>query len=342
MPPADHAACAALLATGSRSFHAAGRLLPGPARQAATALYAFCRIADDAIDDAPTPAAQAEALASLRTRLDAIYAGHPENFAPDRAFAHTVAAHAIPRALPEALLEGFAWDAAGRLYPDFDALLEYAVRVAGTVGAMMALIMGAGTQDAVARACELGMAMQLSNIARDIGEDAARGRLYLPLDWLEQEGVDPDTFLANPQFNPGLQRCVVRLLAEASLLYAQAAPGISYLPPACRPAIHAARRLYEAIGLAAGADGFNPVTARAHVPGRAKLRLVGRGLLDAALPIQAGPAAIPKAARALVAACADASKTRATRLPLWRRAEARAVWMMELMAQLEQRQQAVR
>ena len=93
-----------------------------------------------------------------------------------------VAEHKLPRAIPEALLEGFAWDAAHRRYETLSAVRAYGARVAGSVGAMMCLIMGATSRDALSRACDLGLAMQLTNIARDVGEDARAGRLYLPLD----------------------------------------------------------------------------------------------------------------------------------------------------------------
>ena len=98
----------------------------------------------------------------------------------------------IPRALPEALLEGFAWDAAGRRYETLDEVEHYAARVAGCVGAMMTLVMGRRDPAILARACDLGVAMQLTNICRDVGEDARAGRLYLPLAWLRDNGIDPD------------------------------------------------------------------------------------------------------------------------------------------------------
>jgi phytoene synthase len=338
MSQTDDTACTAMLASGSRSFHAASRLLPRRVRRAATALYAFCRVADDAIDNAG--ADQDAALADLSARLDAIYAGAPRNFPEDRAFAAVVKQHFIPKELPAALLEGFAWDAQGRTYADFPALLEYAARVAGAVGAMMALVMGTRAQATIARACELGMAMQLSNIARDVGEDARQGRIYLPLDWLAEEGVDAADFLAQPIYYVGVQNVVARLLGEADLLYRQAASGIAQLPWDCRASINAARRLYEAIGHAAGEVAFDPVEHRAVVPARRKAMLVTRALVDTVVPAAAMRGVMPQAARALVQACMPLEATVETRKPIWRRAEARAVWMIELMAQIEERQQA--
>ena len=170
----DLQACRRLMRGGSKSFFAASLVLPPRVRAPATALYAFCRVADDAIDLSEQPA---QALDGLRQRLDAVYAGTPQAIVADRALARVVERFAIPRSLPDALLEGFAWDAEGRRYESLEAVHDYAARVAGAVGAMMALVMETREPRALARACELGVAMQLTNIARDVGEDARKGRL---------------------------------------------------------------------------------------------------------------------------------------------------------------------
>jgi phytoene synthase len=276
----DLAACRALLCSGSRSFFAASLLLPRRVRAPATALYAFCRVADDAIDLGEDPET---ALENLDARLDAAYAGTPEQTPIDRAFAATVAAHGIPQTLPAALIEGLAWDAAGRRYQSFSDLLDYAARVAGAVGVMMALVMGVRDAASLARAADLGVAMQLSNIARDVGEDARAGRIFLPLDWLEDAGVDPANFVAAPRFSPALASVVQRLLEEAEGLYASAQSGIARLPLDCRTGIAAARRIYAAIGRQVAAAGYDSISSRAHVPGRRKLTLTLLALTDAVL-----------------------------------------------------------
>jgi phytoene synthase len=273
----DLAACRALLCSGSRSFFAASLLLPRRIRAPATALYAFCRVADDAIDLGEDPEA---ALEVLNTRLDAAYAGTPEQTPIDRAFAATVAAYGIPKTLPAALIEGLAWDAAGRRYQSFSDLLDYAARVAGAVGVMMAMVMGMRDSASLARAADLGVAMQLSNIARDVGEDASAGRIFLPLDWLEEAGIDPADFLASPRFSSALASVVQRLLDEAETLYHSAESGIARLPLDCRTGIAAARRIYAAIGTQVAAAGYDSVTSRAHVPGSRKLTLALRATAD--------------------------------------------------------------
>ncbi|MBL0943657.1 MAG: phytoene/squalene synthase family protein [Hydrogenophaga sp.] len=261
------AACRAALRTGSRSFHLASRVLPVRVRAPASALYAFCRAADDAVDQGDDPAS---AVAALRARLGRVYEAPlrgTEGLAlPERALAAVVHRHGIPRALPEALIEGFEWDAQGRRYDSLEALCDYAARVAGAVGAMMALLMGVRSRAALARACELGVAMQLSNIARDVAEDAALGRLYLPQDWLREAGIAPDAWLRAPHAGPALHAVVARLLAVADGLYARAAAGVSQLPLDCRPGINAARLLYAAIGHEVLRRGPQAALQRAVVP----------------------------------------------------------------------------
>ena len=269
---ADHAACRALLANGSKTFMLASFLLPWRARDPAIALYAFCRQADDAVDVADNSGA----LEHLRDRLDAIYAGRPSNSPADRAFADAVAQFAIPRALPLALLEGFEWDIAGRRYRTIEDLEAYAARVAGAVGAMMALTMRVDDAPTLARACDLGVAMQLTNIARDVGEDARMGRVYLPLDWLAAEGVDPDGFLAAPAYSDAIGRVVTRLLDRAEQFYRSADYGVARLPSACRPAIRAARLLYAEIGRAVERNGLDSVSQRAYAPMSRKIVLAAR------------------------------------------------------------------
>jgi 15-cis-phytoene synthase len=258
---------------GSKSFFAASLVLPRRVREPARALYAFCRLADDLID---TPGAAANASAQLHERLRRAYAGRPWDHPADRAFAQVVARYAIPQALPIALLEGFEWDARGRRYETIDALHDYAARVAGAVGAMMALVMGVRDARALARACELGGAMQLTNIARDVGEDARAGRVYLPLAWLREAGVDLDAWLAAPAFTPAIARVVQRLLDAADVLYERAESGIATLPRDCRLAIMTARLVYAEIGREVERRALDSVSQRAVVGTGRKLALVAR------------------------------------------------------------------
>ncbi|TCO73574.1 15-cis-phytoene synthase [Rhodovulum euryhalinum] len=258
--PADLAHCEASIRTGSYSFHAASKLLPDRVRDPALALYAFCRMTDDSVDLTKDKSA---AVLTLGERLDLIYRGAPRNAPADRAFAAVVEEFEMPRTLPEALLEGMAWDAMGRRYKTLSDVYAYSARVAAAVGVMMAVLMRARCPHALARACDLGVAMQLSNISRDVGEDAHEGRFYLPTDWMDEAGIDLDAFLADPQPTPEMRRMVRRLLADANRLYFRAEPGLVELPFSCRPGIFAARHIYAAIGREIARADFDSITRRA-------------------------------------------------------------------------------
>jgi phytoene synthase len=262
---ADLDACREAIRTGSRSFHAASLLLPARVREPALALYAFCRLADDAVDETDERHGGSKAAAVLRLgeRLDAVYAGRPFDAPADRAFARVVARFDMPRALPEALLEGLAWDAQGRRYATLSELRAYSSRVASAVGAMMCVLMEVREGDALARACDLGVAMQLTNIARDVGEDARAGRLYLPTDWFAEAGLDPRAFLAAPRPVPEIRAMTHRLLREADRLYWRSESGVRLLPLSARPGILAARHVYDGIGGAVRRAGCDSITARA-------------------------------------------------------------------------------
>jgi phytoene synthase len=336
--PADLNDCTTLLRGGSRSFYAASLLLPRGVREPATALYAFCRLADDAVD---LGARGPDALAHLRERLDRIYAGRPLAIAADCAFTDVVARFALPRALPDALLEGFEWDAAGRRYENIGELHAYAARVAGSVGAMMAILMRTRDAEALARACDLGVAMQLTNIARDVGEDARAGRLYLPLQFMREAGLDPEAWLARPQFSAALGHVIERVLHDADVLYARAAAGIASLPWACQPAMHAARLIYAEIGREVERRGLDAVTQRAHVPHSRKLRLIADAL-GATISARRRawgpplPATRYLVEAALTTRAAAPAASSAHRLPWWNLHD-RLVRVIHLFEQLERR-----
>lgn len=280
----DIAQCRALIRTGSLSFHAASRLLPVSVRDPALVLYAFCRLADDAVDEVEGGAsAKARAVLSLGERLDRAYAGRPRDVPVERAFADLIARHDLPRALPEALLEGLAWDAQNRRPETLSDVLSYSARVASSVGAMMCVLMGVRDPYRLARACDLGLAMQLTNIARDIGDDARAGRLYLPVDWLDEMRIDPAALLTQPQFSHALSVLVRRLLATADHYYQRSEPGIMALPLTCRPGIFAARHIYAAIGNDLARREFDSVSGRAHTTKGQKLALLALSGLRSAI-----------------------------------------------------------
>lgn len=280
----DLRVCRDLLQQGSKSFHAASLLLPPRIIRAAAPLYAFCRVADDTIDlSRNTP----EGLAILEKRLSAIVSGCPGDVPVDRAFAAVLEQYQIPTDLPRALLEGFEWETERREYQTLSDVYAYSARVAGAVGAMMTLIMGRRDQLTLRYATDLGVAMQLTNIARDVGEDARRGRIYLPLEWLRDRGVDPARFKEHPSFTPALGAVVRDLLDRADRLYHRASTGISRLPTGCRPAIYAARYIYADIGRVIAEQQFDSVSSRAVTTPARKALLLAKSV---AVSLRAGSA----------------------------------------------------
>lgn len=271
---ADLRACRLLLREGSKSFYAASLLLPRHVRDEAGAVYAWCREGDHAVDRTGDPAA---AVLRLEDSLARIYDGDPKG-PVERAFAWTAATHGIPRSVPAALLEGFGWDAADRTYATLDSLIEYCVRVGSTVGVMMSLVMGRRLETTLRSASRLGVAMQLTNIARDVGEDARMGRLYLPCELLADNGVEPEAWLARPQPVPGVRRAVRVVLDGADALYAASWQGIETLPARSRPAIRSAALVYAEIGAKVRAAGCDSVTRRAWTRRSEKVGLLARAI----------------------------------------------------------------
>lgn len=274
MTAADRSACRRLLREGSRSFYAASRLLPARERDDAAAVYAWCRVSDHAVDRSDQPAT---GLESVRAGLERLYVGRPEG-SVERAFADAVFRNRISRDIPEAMLEGFEWDVSGRRYETMDDVIDYSVRVGSTVGVMMTLVMGARDTHTLTAACRLGVAMQLTNIARDVGEDARAGRLYLPGEVMREQGVDPDAWLASPIASEGIRGAVCLTLDDADRLYAAAWPGIGKLPSRCRAAIRAAALVYAEIGRKVREADCDSVTRRARTGRLEKVRLLGRAL----------------------------------------------------------------
>ncbi len=327
---ADRTECRALIRHGSRSFFAASLLLPRSVREPAYAVYGFCRLADDDVDLGDDKHA---AVNRMTRRLDGIYGGTPDNVSADLALADVVRDHNIPRALFDALIEGLAWDAEERRYETLEDLYAYSARVAGAVGTIMARLMKVTSSDALARACDLGVAMQLTNIARDVGEDADAGRIYMPLAWMREEGIDPDVWLKDPQFDPKIARVVERLLTEADRLYKRAESGIAGLPLACRPAIHAARCIYAAIGREVTRLEFNSVNTRAVVSTRQKIALAGWAAFESSLlRVRNNDKALAET-RFLVEAC-ESSPPPGPSIPI----EGRVAWLIELCGRLEERE----
>jgi phytoene synthase len=265
-----------ILARHSKSFAFAGRLLPAWCREDATALYAWCRRCDDAVDGPDDESARAAAVHRLRAELDFVYgpsgdldlyratAGQTDPVLAG--FQRVVRRRAIPRRYADDLLDGMAMDVGRVRYQSFDDLLLYCYRVAGTVGLMMAHIMGVRSPSALRRATDLGIAMQLTNICRDVAEDGRRDRVYLP-------GVPS---VAADDVRP----VVAELLRRAEGFYRSGDEGMAALPTRCVVAIRAARLIYSEIGREIARRGFDVFSGRAVVSRGRKAWLALRAIIE--------------------------------------------------------------
>ncbi|MBE1236477.1 phytoene/squalene synthase family protein [Phaeovibrio sulfidiphilus] len=345
--------CRETIKGGSLTFHAASLFLPRDRRDPCYALYAFCRLADDAVDCEPDAERKKAACQLLRKRLDAAYDGRPWDTPIDRAFSDMVRAYRMPKALPEALIEGMEWDADERRYETLSDLKAYAARVAAVVGAMMTVLMGVRYERTLSRACDLGVAMQLTNICRDVGEDAREGRLFLPLSWLREEGLDVDAWMADPVFCPEVAAVVKRLLDEADRLYERAYSGIHGLPGVCRCSIQAAGMLYQAIGHKVVERDYDSISSRAWVSTGEKLVIASKAFFSSLVPRFADRApALPETAF-LVDAVVNAPEPvrradeapgervlpRPSRTPWWRLG-LRVAWTLEMLMHIDERSHA--
>lgn len=275
--------CRATLAHGSKSFALAVRLLPPRAADSAAAVYAYCRRVDDAIDHCPREQQDA-ALLTLRNELAAIYRGDDVQGADKRAFQAVVRLHAVPERYPRELLAGMAMDVHGTHYETLAELLLYCHRVAGVVGLMMCHVFGLTRDSALEQARDLGIAMQLTNICRDVAEDFAMGRVYLPRQLLVQAGFPIGAQKLGCVFADARARLAVRqvirqLLAEAEWYYRSAEHGISALPFRAGLAVRVAARLYRAIGTELVRRGCDPEQGRVVTSRRIKLWAVSSALV---------------------------------------------------------------
>jgi phytoene synthase len=262
-----------VLAEKSKSFALASKLLPASCRDDVAVIYAYCRHVDDAIDLVPVEERPA-ALARLRAEVDVVYAGDDVS-----EFAQVVRKHRIPRLYVDELIAGMAMDVERARYETLEDLYRYGWRVAGVVGAMLCHVFGLRDPRALQNAAHLGIAMQLTNICRDVEEDQRDGRSYLPRALAEGRPV--------PE--------VVRvLLDDADRFYRSADLGIRALPFRIALGVRAARLVYAAIGDRLRARGCDPFRGRVVVPSLVKVWLVLRAIVATVLERRApGPLASP-------------------------------------------------
>jgi phytoene synthase len=261
-----YASCAALTSLHSRTFSLATRLLPTEKRRAMRALYAFCRVSDDIVDSLDGRAEQA--LASWRQ--EALAPGTPTDHLVAIAWAETRARYQIPERYAEQLIEGVGRDLQQSRYRTFEEVTRYAYGVASTVGLMSMHIIGFAGAQAIPYAIKLGVALQLTNILRDVGEDWRAGRLYLPLDEMARHGVT-ETDLDRGQVDDRWRALMRFQIARNRRLYAEARPGIALLHRDGRFAVAAASELYRVILNDIEAQDYDIFHHRAHVSAWGKI-----------------------------------------------------------------------
>jgi phytoene synthase len=277
-----------IIKSGSKSFATAAKLFNEETRDNAYMLYAWCRHCDDVIDNQelgfnsqPQDAeVTRRVLDQLKEKTQAAIDNKPSDDPIFEGLRYVLKANEIPGRYPLELLEGFAMDAAEHQYKSFDETLQYCYYVAGVVGLMMAYVMGARDEAALQRATDLGIAFQLTNISRDVREDALIGRVYLPEDWLAAAGIPPQE-LSNPEYSAALIKVVERLLNEADRYYASADQGLRALGFRSAWAVASARGVYKAIGDKVRQRGVSALDERVVVRKRRKLLGIAEGMIDA-------------------------------------------------------------
>jgi len=240
--------CQTVIEKGSKSFSFAAKLFDQSQREAACFLYGWCRYVDDAIDEVNDSNTQETILNDLEIKTRAAFQGSPGTEEPAfQALSQVALKYQIPSFYAVELLEGMRMDIDHRRYETMEDLSLYCYRVAGCVGLMMSHIMGVSSERALRHASDLGIAMQLTNISRDVLTDAKMGRCYLPQSGLRELGLSEED-LVNPTYRLAIAYLVRRLLREAEAHYRSGIEGLKYLPWRSALAVSMAIGVYRKIG----------------------------------------------------------------------------------------------
>ncbi|MEO7995847.1 MAG: phytoene/squalene synthase family protein [Gemmatimonadaceae bacterium] len=278
LPKTDEGFCAELVRHHARTFAAASRFLPAEKRRAAFAVYAFCRVADDFVDEAIQGATGAEQDLNQHSRaLSAVYEGTAQT-PLFRELRWAVDKYGIPSAPFHGLMHMLRTDLAPVQYETWTDLERYCGGVASTVGEMCAHVFGMPAsavirEDALRCARILGVALQLTNILRDVGEDAARGRCYLPLEDLSRFGISRDEILGRTIRGSDIRwQALMRFeVARTRALYAEAEPGIRYLDRDSQCCATICASGYAGILGAIERRNYDTLSGRAHIGTARKL-----------------------------------------------------------------------
>lgn len=239
--------CQTMIENGSKSFSLASRLFDEKTREAACFLYGWCRYVDDAIDEVEDVSKQKQVLEQIREETENAFCGNLSENIVFQALSRVAREYEIPSFYALELLEGMRMDVENQRYGELKDLSLYCYRVAGCVGLMMSHVMGVSTGEALQNASDLGIAMQLTNIARDVMTDARMGRNYLPMAWLREVEMQEKDIL-NPAFRVSIAYLVRRLLREAESRYQSGIEGLKFLPWRSALAVSMAICVYRKIG----------------------------------------------------------------------------------------------
>jgi len=267
----------AYLSRHAKSFWAAARLMPETQRTQLAGVYAYCRYTDDLVDNVALGAGELLVVLDRWERLSRnAYDGVVTGVALLDRVMPEMACRGVPFDYASALLRAMRQDAVGTSYSSMRSLRAYCYDVASTVGLWLTELFGVHDPETLERAAELGVAMQLTNIVRDVGEDCARGRLYLPHDLMRAHGITPmmidDWVVRKTQRLPAAYWALIEeIMIHAEHGYSRAGEAIPRLPSFFRPAVAAASRLYRAIHSAVRANRYDNITRRATVPAAYKL-----------------------------------------------------------------------
>lgn len=269
--------CQQRAAASGSSFYYSFLFLPTERRRAITALYAFCREVDDVVDECHDAQLAQTKLAWWRTEVERLYAGAPEH-PVGQALAPLVQRFDLAREHLHEIIDGMEMDLTQSRYLDFKGLSLYCHRVAGVVGLLAAGIFGYRNRQTLKYAHELGLAFQLTNIIRDVGEDAMRGRIYLPVDELQQFKV-PARDIMDRRDSEGFRALIRFQIDRAEACYERA---FGLLPPEDRRSQRAGlimAAIYRATLREIAADGYRVLTHRVSLPAQRKLWLAGKTAL---------------------------------------------------------------
>ncbi len=279
--------CRQVTRRASKTFYWGSAFLPFVKRRAIWAIYALCRVVDDIVDEGYDPIAlrpghlsgadtPGKALDYWRRSLERIYQGREADDHPvQRAWRDMLTCYPVPLQPVLDLLDGVEMDLTCNRYRTFDELYVYCYRVAGTVGLLTSPIFGYQKEEALTYAADLGVALQLTNILRDVGEDARRDRIYLPLEEMERFGYSEDDLL-DGVINDTFCDLIRFQMARADDYYQRALPGIALLSSDCRLAVRLSSILYHSILDRIRLNNFNVFTRRASVPLQTKLVTVSQ------------------------------------------------------------------